>query len=340
MTPSPSSSDSNDTNVAAIVVPIVLALLIIITAMKGIRIIKEKEVMVIERFGRFKTILSPGCHFIIPFVDKPRAHMQKYVVNIGERLTLVDKPNILTISTQNEVLDFPKQPVITRDNAAIFLDAVLQYSITSPKTYIYSVQNLPHLLSVLLQAQIRNVAGSLDVDQIIEDTAQMDRVSGLMDAAAVQYGVKISLVKIQRVDAGALSQVLAKKKQADLNNKEIIIQAKALKQTTVINSEGNRDRMIKESEGEAQQALSRARGEAQAIVNAASAEARSIKEISKVVSRSGENPLRYLLALKYIDVMQQIMTLKQTEVQLMPFETTFLQTVRGLGLNTVATAAR
>ncbi|OQR98136.1 hypothetical protein ACHHYP_08981 [Achlya hypogyna] len=324
-------------NTAAIIVPIVLAaLLVLLVITKGVKIIKEKEVMVIERFGRFHTILPPGFHVIIPFVDAPRTHDQKYIVDVGSRLTLVDKQNISTISTQNEVLDFPKQPVITRDNAAIFLDAVLQYSITSPKTYIYSVKNLPHLLSVLLQAQIRNVAGSLDVDQIIEDTAQMDRVSGLMDAASVQYGVKISMVKIQRVDAGRLSQVLAAKKQADLNNKEIIIQAKASKQTTVINSEGNRDRMIKESEGEAQQALSRARGEAQAIVNAANAEARSIKEISKVVTRSGEDPLRYLLALKYIDVMRQIMCLKQTEVQLMPFETTFLQTIKGFGLNTVA----
>ncbi|ETV67606.1 hypothetical protein H257_16205 [Aphanomyces astaci] len=325
-----------DSRTVGLIVAAAVVVFVIVTALKGIRIIKEKEVMVIERFGRFKTVLSPGCHFIIPFVDQPREHTQKYVVNVADRLTLVDKPKILTISTQNEVLDFPKQPVITRDNAAIFLDAVLQYSITSPKTYIYTVKNLPHLLSVLLQAQVRNVAGSLDVDQIIEDTAQMDRVSGLMDAAAVQYGVKIAMVKIQRVDAGALSQVLAKKKQADLNNKEIIIQAKAMKQTTVINSEGNRDRMIKESEGEAQQTLSRARGEAQAIVNAATAEARSIKEISKVVSRSGENPLRYLLALKYIDVMSQVLSLKQTEVQLMPFETTFLQTIRGLGLNTVA----
>ncbi|EQC42679.1 hypothetical protein SDRG_00407 [Saprolegnia diclina VS20] len=324
-------------NAAAVAVPIVVAVVLVYVVMtRSIKIVKEKETMVIERLGRVHMVLSPGFHLILPFIDRPRTHDQKYIVEVSGRLTLVDKEGYETISTQNEVLDFAKQPVITRDNAAIFLDAVLQYSITSPRTYIYTVKNLPHLLSVLLQAQIRNVAGSLDVDQIIEDTAQMDRVSSLMDAAAVQYGVKISMVKIQRVDAGNLSQVLAAKKQADLKNKEIFIQAKALKQTTVINAEGNRDRMIKEAEGEAQQTLSRARGEAQAIVNAANAEARSIKEISKVVTRNGEDPLRYLLALKYIEVMRQILSLKHTEVQLMPFETTFLQTIKGFGLNTVA----
>ncbi|KDO21234.1 hypothetical protein SPRG_13733 [Saprolegnia parasitica CBS 223.65] len=311
-------------NAAAVAVPIVVAVVLIYVVMtRSVKIVKEKETMVIERLGRVHMVLSPGFHLILPFIDRPRTHDQKYIVEVSGRLTLVDKEGYETISTQNEVLDFAKQPVITRDNAAIFLDAVLQYSITSPRTYIYTVKNLPHLLSVLLQAQIRNVAGSLDVDQIIEDTAQMDRVSSLMDAAAVQYGVKISMVKIQRVDAGRLSQ-------------EIFIQAKALKQTTVINAEGNRDRMIKEAEGEAQQTLSRARGEAQAIVNAANAEARSIKEISKVVTRNGEDPLRYLLALKYIEVMRQILSLKHTEVQLMPFETTFLQTIKGFGLNTVA----
>ena len=155
-------------------------------------------------------------------MDAPRTHTDRYTItNNNGTITLIQKNNIPTVSTQNEVLDFPQQTVITRDNARISLDAVLQYSITSPKTTIYAVDNLPNILSKLLQAQIRNVAGSLDVDQIIEDTAQMDRVSGLMDSAAVQFGVKISLVKIQRVDAGPLSQVLAQKKQADLSNKEV-----------------------------------------------------------------------------------------------------------------------
>ncbi|RHY83180.1 hypothetical protein DYB26_015715, partial [Aphanomyces astaci] len=101
-----------DSRTVGLIVAAAVVVFVIVTALKGIRIIKEKEVMVIERFGRFKTVLSPGCHFIIPFVDQPREHTQKYVVNVADRLTLVDKPKILTISTQNEVLDFPKQPVI------------------------------------------------------------------------------------------------------------------------------------------------------------------------------------------------------------------------------------
>ena len=103
---------------------------------------------------------------------------------------------------------------------------------------------------------MRNVAGMLDVDQIIEDTAALDRVSGQIDAVAARWGVRVEMVKVQRVQAGSLKAVLEKKKNADLNNKEMIIQAKARKQTTVIESEGHRDRMIREAEGNAHQTIS------------------------------------------------------------------------------------
>ena len=144
------------------------------------------------------------------------------------------------------------------------------------KEMIYNSQNLPRMLSKLLQAQvcmlatlwtrlwrhrlrvqIRNVAGMLDVDQIIEDNSAMDRVSQQMASVAKRWGVHIEFVRIQKVEAGELTHVLAKKKDADLRNKEVIISAKAQKQTRVIESEGHRDRMIREAEGEAQQILSR-----------------------------------------------------------------------------------
>lgn len=247
----------------------------------------------------------------------------------------VSKVNQSKILTQNEVLDFPKQSVITRDNAMISLDAVLNYRIVNPRQMIYSCQNLPLMLSKILQAQIRNVAGSLDVDQIIEDTAAMDRVSGEIDVQAKRWGVQIEFVKVQRVEAGVLTSVLAKKKNADLKNQEVIIKAKATKQTTVIESEGHRDRTIREAEGEAQQMLSRARGQAQAVLNAAQAEARTVKEIARAISRAGENPTRYLLSLRYIDALKTITSMKDTQVRFMPHETAFLQTAADFGLNTV-----
>eukprot|EP00708_Paratrimastix_pyriformis_P003201 GAFH01001971.1.p2 GENE.GAFH01001971.1~~GAFH01001971.1.p2 ORF type:complete len:374 (+),score=139.93 GAFH01001971.1:28-1122(+) len=315
----------------------VLAFIFVILLLKNsIKIVKEKETMVIERFGCFKTLLQPGIHCIIPWVDKPKTYDWKYMV-ANQRGQLEQKHKQGDrISTQNEVLDLNKQIVISRDNAQLYLDAILCFKVVNAKQMIYSTQNLPSMLCKLLQAQLRNVAATMDVDQLIEDTSSMNMLTGLMDAEANRWGVQINWVKCQKVEGGGeLSEDLAKKKNADLQNKEIIIRAKQSKQTSVIESEGKRDSMIKEAEGQAQETLARARGQAQAILNAANAEGRSIKEVGRAVSRiTSENPVKYFLSLKYLEAMHRITSQKNTQVQLLPAQTALLQTVRGLGLNT------
>lgn len=209
----------------------------------------------------------------------------------------------------------------------------------------YSVTNLPNVLSKLLQAHLRDVAGSLDVDRIIEDAAILDRVAGELDVVARNWGVKIEMVKIQKVQADELDEVLAQKKNADFKNKEIVISAKSNKQTMIINAEGERDQRIREAEGESQRIVASgknwidssfiARGQAQAILNEAESEARSIQEISRSLEGSGDDPTRYLLALKYIDALKEICSSAKTKVLFVPQETLLVQTAQMLGLNTV-----
>lgn len=149
----------------------------------------------------------------------------------------------------------------------------------------------------------------------------------------------MSFVRFQKVDAGGLTDVLAKRKNADLENQSIIIRAKATKQKAVIESEGNRDRVIREAEGEAQQMRSRARGEAKAITNAAAAEADAVREVARAISRTGENPTRYLLALKYIDALRSIMSQPSTTIRFVPAATAHVQTMKSFGV-TPALVAR
>lgn len=118
---------------------------------------------------------------------------------------------------------------------------------------------------------------------------------------------------------------------ADLENQSIIIRAKATKQKAVIESEGNRDRVVREAEGEAQQIKSRARGEAKAITNAAAAEADAVREVARAISRTGENPTRYLLALKYIDALRTILTRPHTSVKFIPVQTQHVQGMQAFG---------
>lgn len=298
--------------------------------------VQEKQNIIIERFGKFSKVLKPGINMVVPWIDVPRSFTHRYFTTDNRgRVDINEKINKIRVSTQNEVLDFPKQPVISRDNAKVSLDAVLQFRITDPRKMLYTTQNLPHMLSRILMAQIRNVAGMMDVDQIIEDQASLTEITGSINNIATQWGVEVDSVKIQRVEAGELAEVLAKKKKADLRNKEIVINAKAQKQTQVIQAEGQRDSMVREAEGRAQQMLSRARGQAQATLNQANAEARSVIEIARALAKYGEDPAAYLLAMKYTDALKAIISSENTTIEYMPSKSTFLQISSKLGLNTV-----
>ena len=233
-------------------------------------------------------------------------------------------------------MDFPKQDVISRDNARVTLDAVINYKVTKPEVMIYGVQNLPYMLSKLLQAQIRNVAGTLDVDSIVDDTTALTGIQYSLNQIAMRWGVTVEKVGIQHVEARQLKDVLAKRKQAELQNKEIIIQAKTTKQKTVVLAEGERDKIVTEARGALQQVVSRARGDAQAIINKAGAEAKSVKEIARAVVSSGENPTEYLLAVKYIDALQAVLKKsRNTTISMLPKKGAFLFTSQALGMNTI-----
>ena len=317
----------------------ILGLIVLRGLFMMIFIVHEKEVVVIERCGKYSSTLTAGIHLVIPYVDRAKRYTHRYfITDDHNRRITVEKKRAYKISTQNLVLDFPKQQVISRDNAMIHLDAVLSFRVTNPKTMIYNSVNLPWMLSKLLQAQVRNVAGTMDVDQLIDDASVMSSIAGKLEQNTQAWGVSIDFVKIQRVEAGNLTSVLERKKQAELKNKEIVIDAKNQKQVRIIESEGQRDRIIKEAEGEAQQMLSRARGQAQAIENQAEAEAKAVKEIARALTKAGENPTQYLLSLKYIDALQKITALPNTAVQYMPKQTSFVQTASSFGMNTIMPA--
>jgi len=298
--------------------------------------VREREYVVIERLGRYKNVLGPGINFIIPFVDRPKTYKWRWYETDNLGNPVLKTKTSYRVTNQNEVIDFPKQMVISRDNAQLQLDAVLSFKVMVPNTMIYSTVNLPQMLSKLLQAQLRNVAGSLDVDQIIEEASTLNVLTSMMDNETVRWGVKVLFVKVQRVDALSLSNVLAQKKNADLKNKEIVIQARATKQTTVIEAEGKRDSMTKEAEGAMQEMVSRAQGQAMAILNAANAEVRSIKEVARALAQDGESPAHYLVALRYLEVLRKIMDMKSTTLEVLPPAVAQLRVSELLGLNTAA----
>lgn len=283
----------------------VAALIFIIVCLCGIMTVREKEVVIVERLGTFSRILTAGVHFVLPCIDRPVRYPVRYYVEKGSNRVLVER-NDYRISLQNEVLDFPSQVVISKDNASLHLDVLLSYSLISgaaARTMVYSVANLPMVLSKLIQAHMRNVAATLEVDQLIENSAAMNVLTQLMNETTMRWGVKVLFVKVQKVEVPGLINDLNKKKNADLTNKDTIIRAKGAKQTEVLNAEGQRDRQVKTAEGQANSSLSKATGAAAAVVNAARAEADALQKILPVLQARGEDPVRYVLRQRYIEML-------------------------------------
>mmetsp|Transcript_20309 Transcript_20309/g.47025 ORF Transcript_20309/g.47025 Transcript_20309/m.47025 type:complete len:337 (-) Transcript_20309:21-1031(-) len=330
----------NTGEIVGAVVGVFLGLVVLYNLYWSILLVREREEVIVERCGQFSRILQAGCHCLIPFVDRPKFFTHEfYKLNLGGRLELSRKHSY-RVSMQTEVIDTPQLMVITRDNAKIFLDCILQYRVAQSKTMLYSTQNLPNMMSKLMQAQVRNVAGQLDVDQLIESNAATRaaaRVSAEMAAIATRWGASVEFVKFQNVEVGELKDALAQAKNASLNNNALFLNARATRQTTIIDSEAQRDKAIREAEGTAAQIVAGARGRARAIVNEARGEAETARVIGRVVSgRSGENVTKYLLSIKYIDVLRDITSCSDTEIRFLPKETSTLQTLSILGLNTVA----
>ncbi|KAJ5075175.1 hypothetical protein M0811_07526 [Anaeramoeba ignava] len=322
-------------NLVLIVIPIV-AIIFLILLFKCFVLVHEREEVIVERFGKYKKTLLAGVHFIAPFADRIKGYHQSYFVSdLRTGRTTKIQQTKKKISTQSEVIDFPSTSVITSDSANVHLDCILSYKITNTKNMIYSVYNLPLVLSKMLQSYVRNMAASLTVDQIIEDTTSVGTVAGFIDSEVVRWGVHIDFVKVQHVHVPRIDSSFSKQKEAQLNNSKVIIDARAQKQSAVIESEGKRDSDIRSQQGKMQEAIARSRGLSASIINQANAEARTIREIARVVSQQGGDPIRYLLCLKYIETMTFIFGNPKTRIYYYPSPISLIQTLKNMGVNSV-----
>eukprot|EP00792_Barthelona_sp_PAP020_P005214 TRINITY_DN2553_c0_g1_i2.p1 TRINITY_DN2553_c0_g1~~TRINITY_DN2553_c0_g1_i2.p1 ORF type:complete len:325 (-),score=84.40 TRINITY_DN2553_c0_g1_i2:25-999(-) len=298
---------------------IIIVSFVLVFFFKGIYLIAQKEVVIVERLGKFHAILEPGINFIIPFIDKPKTFWHRFTKVEHGRIVVDEQKNLYRISTQAQVLDFPDQTVISRDNAVVRLDAILNYIVVDPKKMIYNSVNLPLMISKLLQTQLRNIAGSMDVDQIIQDYQSINVVQGTMNSECSRWGISVKFVKIQHVNPhGDIIESLERKKNADLENEKIIIDAKGKSQTMVLKAQGSHDKIIAEAEGHKQEQVANAKGRATAIENNSQAEARSISEIAQSMGEVGEHPAKYILKKNYVDAVGEILRNKNTEVVVVP----------------------
>ena len=299
---------------------IVVLAIVIISA--GVKVVPQSETRVIERLGRFHSVLNPGLNFIIPFIDKPKTiYTRRVETTVGGRY-LVRNTVTSVIDLREQVYDFPSQQVITRDNVTTEINALLYFQITDPKKAVYEIDNLPNAIEKLTQTSLRNVIGELELDETLTSRDTINtKLQAILDDATNKWGVKVNRVELQDITPPESVRVaMEKQMQAERNRRAEILNAEGEKQSLILRSEGEKASKINQAEATKQAQILRAEGEAQAIILNAQAEADAILRVAEAVRSGNTDPATYMLAMKYIDTLREMTSGKDNKTVYIPYE--------------------
>jgi len=291
---------------------IILAAAVLVTALKSFRVVGQASVMIIERLGKFHKMAASGLNIILPFVDKPRSVYWSGI-----------RPGLNTLDLREQLLEFPPQPVITRDNVTVGVDSVLYYQITDPIKAIYEVADLTGSIMQLTITAMRSIIGDLDLDHTFTSRDVINnKLRVVLDEATERWGVKVTRVEIRNIHPPEDVRVTMEKQMtAERNRRALILQADGEKQAAIARAEGEKQAAIARAEGEKEAAVLRAEGQAQARLRATEAEAQAIRQIADSITAGQGNPAQYLLMQRYIESLTHMAASNNAKVVFMPVET-------------------
>ncbi len=297
---------------------VVLFLMILI--FRSVYIVKQSEALVIERLGRFHRLLGPGLHVVMPFMDSPHVSVWTYVQVVEKNRCYRFAKQITRIEMRESVYDFPKQNVITKDNVNIEINAILYYQITDVKAAVYEVANLPEAIEKLTQTTLRNVIGSLDLDETLVSRDQINtKLRLILDDATDKWGVKINRVELQEVNPPHdIQQAMEQQMRAERGRRAMILEAEGKKGAAILEAEGEREAQILRARGQADSQVLEAEGQAQARMKVSEAEAQAIAVIQRVIPNG--DPLPYMIAREYIKVLPEMTKDKNGKMIVVPYE--------------------
>jgi regulator of protease activity HflC (stomatin/prohibitin superfamily) len=303
-----------------------LVVLVVLFAIVGFKIIQQSETMVIERLGRYNRTLDSGINIIWPVIDRPRSIQWNYVHALPDGKNIVRKQTVTRIDLRETVYDFPRQNVITRDNVAIEINALLYFQISDSKRAIYEIANLPDAIEKLTQTTLRNVIGELDLDHTLtsRDTINQ-KLKAILDEATDKWGVKVNRIELQDIiPPQDIKVAMEKQMRAERDRRAMILEAEGLKQSKILEAEGYRQAEITRADGQRQALVLTANGEAEARIKVAEAEAEAVARVTKAIQASGGNPTNYLLAVRYIETLKEMVSGKDNKVVYLPYEASAL----------------
>ncbi|MBR2864670.1 MAG: SPFH/Band 7/PHB domain protein [Elusimicrobiaceae bacterium] len=292
---------------------------------KGIKIVDQAQVVIVERFGKFHEVLYPGINLMIPVIDRPHImewrSNREYIDGNGRTRSVPHMEVRSVIDMREAVYDFPRQSVITKDNATIEISAVLYFQITDPVKAAYEVESLPMAIEKLTQTTLRNIFGELDLDQTYTAREKINsKLLVTLDNAANKWGVKVNRVELQDIiPPTAIREAMEKQMKAERDRRATVTEAEGLKTSQILKAEAIREAEIKKAEGMKQAAILEAEGIAEAKIKVANAEAEAVKILANGVGDKA-NPANYQVSLKYIEALSKMTEGKDNKVIYMPYE--------------------
>jgi len=287
-----------------------IAIVLLVIAVKTIRIVPQAAFMIVERLGKFDKVASGGLNILVPFLDRPRA---VYWTNMRPGQTLIDK--------REQYIDLPPQPVITRDNVTIHVDSVVYWQITDPVKAVYEMNDLVGGIVQLTITGMRAVMGDMDLDHTLSQRDQINsKLRLILDEATDKWGVKVTRVDVKNINPPEDVRITMEKQMtAERNRRALVLQAEGDRQAAITRAEGEKQAAVTRAEGEKQSAILAAEGAAQARLRNAEAESEALNKIAQAIP--GGNPEQYLITVRYIESLRDMTRTNNSKVIFMPVET-------------------
>ncbi|MBO4816361.1 MAG: SPFH/Band 7/PHB domain protein [Clostridia bacterium] len=278
---------------------IAILVIIVIIALKSFKVVRQSEVYIIERLGKFHKIADAGLTIIVPFIDHVRS----------------------VVSLKEQTMDIPPQGVITEDNVTITIDTVVFYQITDPAKAVYEIQSLKRGIEYLAQTTIRDIVGKMNLDSTFSSRDLINNQLRItLDEATDKWGCKINRVEIKDIRPPEdIKDAMEKQMNAERNKRAAILQAEGEKQAAITIAEGQKEAAILEAEADKEARIRRAAGEAEAIREVAQAKAKEIEMVYNSIKNA--NPDDKLVQLKALESLEKVADGEANKV-FIPFEAT------------------
>ena len=278
------------------VVLILLLLFVVVVLVRSIMIVPQATAVIVERLGRYSKTLDAGLNLLIPFVDKSRAR----------------------VDLREQVVSFPPQPVITSDNLVVSIDTVIYFQVTDPKSATYEIANYISGIEQLTVTTLRNVIGSLDLEQTLTSRDQINgRLRGVLDEATGRWGIRVNRVELKAIDPPpSVQDSMEKQMRAERDRRAAILNAEGVKQSQILTAEGEKQAAILTAEGDAQASVLRAQGESRAIM-----------QVFDAIHRG--NPNSKVFAYQYLQALPKISEGEANKMFFFPSEIT--DALKGVG---------